>query len=470
MKNLQSGPLHSTATALGTRAHNICFLPLLAFLASGCATQISEQAEVGVEEVQLAATADSMLAPKLNRTGFARSATPTNTVDQTNPFFASLGTNGRSCGSCHLAGEGWSITPTGVKLRFLLTGGTDPLFAPHDGANAPALDVSTVQARRAAYSLLLDRAVIRVGLPVKPTSEFELVAADDPYGHASAAQLSLFRRPLPTTNLRFLSTINWDGRNTVAAAPTDIHLGLKNQSNGATVNHAQAAAPIGDAVREAIVAFETTLTTAQIFDFGALDLSARGANGGPCPLLTQPFAIGANAPGPGFDPNVFTVYDAWTDLHHRFNSKKREQVADGQRIFNTRAFTVVTPGRSFETTCSGCHTVPNVGSHSTFRMFDVGISKPERRAASVPLYTFRNKATGELVQTTDPGRALISGLWADMNKFKVPGLRGLAARAPYFHDGSVTSLAGVVAHYDQHFNIGFSTEEKSNLEAFLEAL
>ncbi|HEV7555578.1 MAG TPA: hypothetical protein VGO00_09005, partial [Kofleriaceae bacterium] len=27
------------------------------------------------------------------------------------PFFLSLGTNGRSCGSCHLADQGWTITP-----------------------------------------------------------------------------------------------------------------------------------------------------------------------------------------------------------------------------------------------------------------------------------------------------------------------------------------------------------------------
>ena len=75
-----------------------------------------------------------------------------------------------------------------------------PAIMPHDGANTPELDVSTFEAKLKAYSLLLDRAVIRIGLPVKPTSEFELLAVDDPYGHASAAQLSLFRRPLRQRN------------------------------------------------------------------------------------------------------------------------------------------------------------------------------------------------------------------------------------------------------------------------------
>jgi cytochrome c peroxidase len=415
----------------------------------------------------------SMLAPKLNLAGLAQSVTPTGTIDTGNPYFQSLGTNGRTCNSCHQAGEGWTITPAGVTLRFIITGGTDPLFLPHDGANAPELDVSTRWARWNAYSLLRTRAVIRVGLPVKDTSEFELVAADDPYGHASAAQLSLFRRPLPTTNLRFLAGINWDGRNTVAADPTNINLGLKNQANGATVGHAQASAPLTDDVRQAIVDFETTLYTAQIATCDAGDLDEKGAMGGPIPLLTQPFTVGINAPGSAdATRDVFTLFGAWASLpdRGRGNNEARKRVAAGEAIFNNRTFTVTTPAGSFEATCSGCHNTPNVGGRSTFQVFDVGVSAPERRSPSVPLYTFRNKTTGDTIQTTDPGRALISGLWADMNKFKVPGLRGLSARPPYFHDGSANTLRAVVDHYDAHFGINFSGEEKRDLVAFLESL
>ncbi len=57
-----------------------------------------------------------------------------------------------------------------------------------------------------------------------------------------------------------------------------------------------------------------------------------------------------------------------------------------------------------------------------------------------------------------------------MNKFKVPGLRGLSARPPYFHDGSVSTLDDVVNHYDSHFGIGFTSNEKRDLVAFLESL
>jgi cytochrome c peroxidase len=88
----------------------------------------------------------------------------------------------------------------------------------------------------------------------------------------------------------------------------------------------------------------------------------------------------------------------------------------------------------------------------------------------MPLYTFRNTMTGEVVQTTDPGRALITGRWKDMSLFKGPILRGLAARPPYFHNGFTATLADVVEFYDVRFDIGLSAQEKSDLAAFLRAL
>ncbi|HEX7362062.1 MAG TPA: hypothetical protein VF283_16345, partial [Bryobacteraceae bacterium] len=50
------------------------------------------------------------------------------------PFFQSLGSNGRSCASCHRPAQGWSISPNEVKLRFLLTQGLDPIFRTVDGS------------------------------------------------------------------------------------------------------------------------------------------------------------------------------------------------------------------------------------------------------------------------------------------------------------------------------------------------
>jgi cytochrome c peroxidase len=82
----------------------------------------------------------------------------------------------------------------------------------------------------------------------------------------------------------------------------------------------------------------------------------------------------------------------------------------------------------------------------------------------------KNNTTKETVKTTDPGRALITGKWADIGKVKGPILRGLASRAPYFHNGSAENLADVLTFYDKRFNIGFTAQEKADLIAFLNAL
>jgi cytochrome c peroxidase len=72
--------------------------------------------------------------------------------------------------------------------------------------------------------------------------------------------------------------------------------------------------------------------------------------------------------------------------------------------------------------------------------------------------------------TNDPGRALVTGRCADIGKFTVPQLRGLAGREPYFHDGSAGSLAEVVGFYDRRFAIGLTAEERQDLVNFLAAL
>ncbi len=78
-------------------------------------------------------------------------------VDLGNPFFDKLGTNDRSCTSCHDASEGWSITPPHLQERFQITQGKDPVFRPVDGANCPSAEVSSLKARYMAYSLLLKK-------------------------------------------------------------------------------------------------------------------------------------------------------------------------------------------------------------------------------------------------------------------------------------------------------------------------
>jgi len=432
------------------------------------------------------------LLPALNEAGFAATFSLAGAIDRSGPFFQSLGTNGRSCASCHVQAEGWTITPRGVQARFIRTAGTDPIFRTNDGSNSPTADVSTMRARRNAYSMLMTKAVIRVGIGIPDGAEFELAAVDDPYGYAGSRELSLFRRPLPTTNLKFLSTVMWDGRETFKdASSTDcivgttncfasIHFDLANQSNDATVGHAQAAQPLTPAQREAIVAFETDLFTAQVFDWRAGLLSDDGARGGPVALAGQDFYFGINDTLVGdyrtrapFTSAVMTLFDGWAQA-----GPARAAIARGQQLFNSKSIRIrgvkgLNDDLAVEEiagTCTTCHNAPNGGDHSIPMPLDIGVADAARRTPDLPLYTLRNTATGETLQTTDPGRALITGKWKDIGRFKGPILRALATRAPYFHNGMASDLAAVVDFYETRFGIGFTPAEKADLIAFLRAL
>jgi hypothetical protein len=121
----------------------------------------------------------------------------------------------------------------------------------------------------------------------------------------------------------------------------------------------------------------------------------------------------------------------------------------------------------FTGTCTTCHDTPNAGNHSVKAPLNIGLTDASRRTADMPLYTLRRLSSGDTVQTTDPGRAMVTGKWADIGKFKGPILRGLAARAPYFHNGFAASLDEVIDFYESRFNIGLTAQERSDLIAFL---
>lgn len=368
--------------------------------------------------------------------------------DPANAFFASLGTNERTCASCHDVHDGWSVTPASLAARFAASDGLDPVFRAIDGAGAPTADCTTLVSRRTAYALLLSHGLFRVARTLPAGVEFSLVAVDDPNGYASASELSLFRRPLPSTNLRFNAAIMWEDRE-----PT-----LDQQAIDATLGHAEATGAPTELVPE-IVAFESSIYTAQTFDTNAGDL-ALDAGGGPAALATQPYRRGATG--------TFTLFTAWQNDANA----KRAQIAHGEDLFNTHRFQIRgVAGLSDRTvTCATCHDTPNAGSHSTPLPMNIGISDPSRRVAGLPLYTLKNLATGATIQTTDPGLALTTGKWADIGRFEVPNLRGAAMHPPYFHDGFAATLADVVELYDDRFDLHLDRGERADLAAFLAAL
>jgi len=439
--------------------------------------------------------------PVIDATGVFTTVSANGSIDLGNEFFQDLGTNGRRCVSCHVPAVGWTITPKQLQIVFDATDGgvrdhgqgLGAVFRTVDGSNSPSADVSTLAKRRRAYSMLLTRGVIRVGLPIPRDADFELVAVDDPYHFASATELSLFRRPLPTTNLKFDSTVMWDGREVVSGQT--VAFDLTNQANTAVVTHAQGKG-LTQAQRESIVHFEVALASAQIIDRQAGDLHAAGARGGPGEILAQPFHIGINdnlgdpVTGAPFSPVIFTLFDRWDQIADRDDhdrddrgriNEARRSIARGQAIFNSHPITIsgvsgindeVAFGKpaTLKGTCGTCHDTPNGGNHSVVAPLNLGLADASRRTPDMPLYTLRNKTTGETVQVTDPGRAMIDGKWSHIGRFKGPMLRNLAPRAPYFHNGSAADLDAVVNFYDDRFHIGLTRRDKADLVAFLRSL
>lgn len=399
-----------------------------------------------------------------------------------NGFFKEFGTNGRSCGTCHVEGLGWSITPEHArKLRK-----DDPLFR-FDGSDCLPAGVRNPNPHVHSKEMLR-HANVRVEIPVPPNADFVLEAATNPHAcptPPNPAGLHMFRRPLPTTNIEFLATIMWDGREN--SRPT-IFGSLLAQANGATRGHAQAAADLTDTDQNELVSFELGIFNAQL-QVGNLRLDRYGAKGGAAYLLTDvlpQFFIGINDPFmPGFTNRVFTLFEGWEPgARCKAPNAMAASIGRGEKLFNETSILITNvagingpndasqaPVAGF---CGTCHDSPNVGNHSVTLPIDIGIADPRPAARldvrDLPLYTFKEISTGERKTLTDPGRGLISGRFADLGKFKGPILRGLAGRAPYFHNGGAKDLRQVVDFYDERFEIGFSERQKRDLTAFLQAL
>jgi len=416
-----------------------------------------------------------------------------------NAFFENLGTNGRSFFTCHQPQNGWSMSAASVSTRFKASGGTDPIFRLVDGATCPTDDVSTLKAKREAYKLLIGKGLIRIALPLPqaPDLQFEVTKVDDPYHcttnkdtgltSKTAGIVSMYRRSLPSTNLGFLSAIMWDGRE-----PS-----LESQAVDATLGHAQANTAPTAVQQSQIVAFEKGIFTAQVFDNKAHSLHARNATGGPAGFFAElpEFFIGINDPlglNPEkvpFDPHIFDLYKFWQGLRGQDGeTQARKSVERGEEVFNTIKINITGVAglnddldmKSIPGFCGTCHDTPNAGNHSVKAPLDIGIADagdktpPALDISGLPVFTLTCTKEGPLkgkkYYVTDPGRALISGQCKDIGRFKGPILRALAARAPYFHNGSAATLLDVVNFYDQRFNIGFTDQQKEDLVNFLKTL
>lgn len=456
--------------------------------------------------------------------GLFETLSTTGRIDRRGAFFQSLGTNGRACGTCHVPDQAFGLSAAAASRIFARTRGRDPLFAPVDGANCP--DVRRGDA--AGHSLIREHGVFRISIPLPADAQFTITVVHDPHGCAitidpksGQEDISVYRRPLPATNLGFLSAVMIDGRETVAPLGdgatflANLETDLKQQALDATTGHAQALTPPTDGQLTDIVRFELGLYTAQSLDRRAGRLTDGGALGGAGALSREEYfpgindSLGGNPTGAAFDPSSMTLFAAWagqtaaTTPDAGWRDAARQAIAAGEKIFDTAPL-VITGVRGLNDDpalgkpaaivahCSTCHDAPNVGDHSLPVPLDIGTSHstlpntesdPNVMAAlaeldmpDLPVYLISgcpdpaDPTRSASLYTSDPGRALITGKCSDLNRIKGPVLRGLAARAPYFHNGAAADLSQVVSFYDKRFQMNLTPEQKADLAAFLAAL
>jgi cytochrome c peroxidase len=145
-------------------------------------------------------------------------------------------------------------------------------------------------------------------------------------------------------------------------------------------------------------------------------------------------------------------------------------------------------GNPTKRTCATCHGMHMTGMDAVNGWMDIGTTNlPWAKEAPrnpwqtedelMPLFKITCSRSvhphpyyGRVIYTQDPGRALISGKCNDVGTIVMQQFRGLAARAPYFSNGSAQNLRELIDFYDRRYNIQFSEQEKVDLENFLSAL
>jgi hypothetical protein len=444
------------------------------------------------------------LQPYANTTGSVETYTTAGSITESGPFFTPLGTNTRDCNSCHQPAQGMSIAPTALQALFASTSGTDPVFDAIDGANCPTVATGNT----AGHSLILNSGLIRIAVTLPATAQFTIATLNDPYGCATTLSttgqqiVSVYRRPLPTSGLPFLSNVMWDTRETLAALnnlttfSANLTTDLTSQMVDAVSTHEQGTTAPTSAQLSTALIFEQGLFSAQATDNLAGSLSANGATGGPTNFAATSYypgindSLGNDPTGAAFKPNSMTMYTAWNNS----SNTQQASIARGEALFNTAPMTLTNvgglntpPGGIQHASCSFCHDTPNIGNRSLPQPMDTGIAHQlsaetdaniiaalgKLTSPSLPVYQINGcKVNGVAVTyvTSDPGKALSTGLCADVNLQKLPILRGLAARAPYFHNGSAATLAQVIDFYNARFNMGLNAGQKTDLINFLNAL
>ena len=341
--------------------------------------------------------------------------------------------NGRACADCHMPTNSFQLAPAAANARFLILQwerrfnprADDPLFRAID---ADDFRVNGDDAHD--FRNLRENGLVRITFPLPPN-----IKLIDPATNAPSAETFVdVWRATPSVN--DVALTGPDGVNPAPRGPNNTGgyqldarvTTLQDQALGALVNHAQVHNAPSQLFLDDLASFQRALFT---------NRRVR--------TLAEVVAAGVQ-PLPSADPPLSAL----------------EQ--QGKTVFD-RA-------------CAQCHGGPGQSTTfppAVFRFHDIFTQCPQPvDTATPPRFAFkpcperleRNARTYEITlangtkqrrTSSDPGRALLTGFVGgpapsdDWNKFDVPGLRGIRATAPYFHNNSADTLEEVVDHYIEFF-------------------
>jgi hypothetical protein len=431
------------------------------------------------------------------------------------PFFTAFSANGRACVSCHQPSDAMSLSIDSIRKRWKETDGKDPIFAAVDGSNCPNLP----QGEASSHSLLLEHGLFRVARPWPPRDldgkkiepEFTIEVVRDPTGCNTSREygltsknpmVSVYRRPRPTANLKYVTAVGFPFEPKQGLPlPTDAETGqmisgnlladgrmptVRAQIRDAMRVHLEAPTPPQPIV-DTIENFLNGLYSAQsVHRVGGL-LTDGGAEGGPETLrdaLAGDLQYGGAPIWKEFLPWAQAKDDANLTPEQR---EFRESVARGAVIFAQRTFLIdgsagITNmgfGSPVRNSCAFCHNMQRTGMDVAPGQVDLGTTNlPHANSAPhLPLFklTCREGARphphlGRVVYTQDPGFALTTGKCIDIGKITIQQMRGLAARAPYFANGSAKTLREIIDYYDRRYRIGYTEQEKQDLTNLMSVL
>jgi cytochrome c peroxidase len=359
------------------------------------------------------------------------------------PTPGGLDGNGRACADCHMPTDSFQLSPASVEARFRILQlrrrgdplADDPLFRPID-----ADDFRINGDAANDFRNLRENGLVRITLPLPPN-----IRLIDPATNAVSNETFVdVWRMVPTVNNVALtgpdaSTPVWPrDPNPIGGYQLDARIAtLQEQAMGALANHAQIPqAPQG--LLDDLASFQRTLFT----NHRVRALAAAVRDGA----------------------------TALPDADPRLNEREREGKAVFERACSQchggpGQSTPVVPVNRFSTVSSQCPRPVDTVTPARFvfeacapglarnaRTYEIVLSLPTQGPAGIIPAGARVRRT-----SSDPGRALLTGFvggpgpFDDWDKFDVPGLRGLRATAPYFHNNSAATLEAVVDHYVQFF-------------------